>query len=102
MGTHLWQRAASLAARAHLHQVRKDGRTPYFAHPVRVALAVSGVFGCRDEAALAAALLHDTIEDSTIDYDDLRGEFGSPVADLVAALTKNAALPEREREREYD
>ena len=99
---HLWQRAASFAARAHLHQLRLDGATPYFAHPARVAMTVLLTFGCRDEVAVAAALLHDTIEDTKTDYDDLLGEFGRAVADCVAALTKNPTMPEAAREREYD
>jgi guanosine-3',5'-bis(diphosphate) 3'-pyrophosphohydrolase len=97
-----WQEAASFAARQHRHQVRKDGRTPYVAHPVRVMLAASQVFGCADEVVLCAALLHDTIEDTTTDYEDLHDKFGREVADCVSALTKNMALPEPEREREYD
>ncbi|MEX2218720.1 MAG: HD domain-containing protein [Phycisphaerales bacterium] len=100
-GRPLWQAAASFAARAHLHQVRKDGRTPYIAHPFRVTLTVAQVFGCRDEAALAAAILHDTIEDTQTDYDDIEGQFGRPVAECVAALTKNMLLPEAQRERDY-
>ena len=83
MREHLWQRAASFAARAHAGQVRKDGVTPYFAHPVRVAMIVREVFGCDDEVALAAAFLHDTIEDTRTDYDDLLGAFGPRVADCV-------------------
>lgn len=98
----LWQRAASFAARAHRHQTRKDGATPYVAHVFRVALTVRDVFGCGDPIALAAALLHDTIEDTGTDYDELADEFGREVALCVAALTKNMALPEREREQEYD
>lgn len=65
------QEAASFAARAHRHQVRKDGRTPYTAHPFRVCLVVRHVFGHDDPRMLQAALLHDTIEDTTTDYDDL-------------------------------
>jgi len=102
MREHLWQRAASLAARAHHHQVRKDGVTPYFSHPARVAMVVSQVFGCTDDVALAVAFLHDTIEDTTVDYDDLSRDFGNPVADCVASLTKNMAMQEEAREREYD
>jgi (p)ppGpp synthase/HD superfamily hydrolase len=98
----LWQEAAAFAARAHRHQLRKDGKTPYISHAVRVALTVTQVFGSDDQIALVAALLHDTIEDTTTDYDDLNERFGSDVADCVAALTKNMALPEHEREREYD
>ena len=102
MNDHLWQRAASFAARAHAHQLRKDHATPYFAHPARVAATVMLVFECQDEIAIAAAFLHDTIEDTATDYDDLLRHFGREVADCVAALTKNAALPEPVREREYD
>src|SRR4051812_37079040 len=96
---HLWQEAAAFAARAHRNQVRKDGQTPYFSHPVRVAMTIRMVFGCEDEATICAGLLHDTIEDTTTDYDDLLTRFGPEVADIVAAMTKNMALPEHERER---
>lgn len=99
---HLWQAAVSFSARAHRHQIRRDGFTPYFAHPVRVMMTMVHVFGCTDEVTLCAALLHDTIEDTTTDYDDLADRFGAEVADLVAVLTKNMARPEPEREREYD
>ncbi len=96
------QDAASFAARAHRNHVRKDNQTPYAAHVFRVALTVRHVFGCEDHVALAAALLHDTIEDTTTDYDDLLARFGPEVADCVAALTKTMALPEHVREPEYD
>jgi guanosine-3',5'-bis(diphosphate) 3'-pyrophosphohydrolase len=98
----LWQRAASFAAQRHEGQYRKDDQTPYFAHPVRVALVVRHVFGEADETAIVAALLHDLIEDTTTDYDDLIGHFGKEVADCVAALTKDARLPEKDREEAYD
>ncbi|QOJ16874.1 MAG: bifunctional (p)ppGpp synthetase/guanosine-3',5'-bis(diphosphate) 3'-pyrophosphohydrolase [Phycisphaeraceae bacterium] len=98
----LWQQAASLAARAHRHQVRKDGATPYAAHPFRVAMTVRHVFGCEDDAVLAAALLHDTIEDTGTDYDEILEQFGTRVADLVACMTKDMRLVESERERAYD
>jgi guanosine-3',5'-bis(diphosphate) 3'-pyrophosphohydrolase len=98
----LWRRAASFAARAHQGQFRKDGLTPYAAHPARVAATVGVLFGCDDAEALAIAWLHDTIEDSTTDYEDLAEAFGVAVADGVASLSKNPALPEPERERMYD
>jgi len=98
----LWQRAASYTARAHRHQLRKDGTTPFAAHPFRVTMVLRHVFDCDDEVALAAALLHDTIEDTVATYDDIKAEFGAEIADCVAALTKNMLLPEEEREPEYD
>ncbi|PHQ79591.1 MAG: hypothetical protein COB69_07625 [Phycisphaera sp.] len=101
-GADLWQRAASFAARAHTGQVRKDGATPYASHPTRVAMTLLRIFGCNDDQAIAAAFLHDTIEDTPADYDDIEEGFGKVVADIVAALTKNMILPESEREPEYD
>ena len=45
----LWREAASFSARKHAGQLRRDGRTPYFAHVVRVSMTVSELFGCHDE-----------------------------------------------------
>lgn len=90
------------SARAHQNQYRKDGKTPYASHPVRVALTIALVFGHTDEATLAAALLHDVIEDTDTDYDDVLETCGKEVADLVAAMTKDMRLPETEREPAYD
>lgn len=98
----LWQRAASFSARMHAGQVRKDGVTPYASHPFRVALSVRQVFGIDDPVCLAIALLHDVIEDTPADYDDVAQGFGEAVAKGVAALTKDMRLPEDERERDYD
>src|SRR5262245_1516282 len=93
--------AASFAARAHRNQLRKDGQTPYFAHPVRVCLIVRHVFGIDDPDYLAAALLHDTIEDTTTDFDDLEARFRANVARWVGALSKDMRLREDEREAAY-
>lgn len=98
----MFQRACSFAARAHDGHLRKDGRTPYIAHPFRVAMIVRDAFGCSDCVALASAVLHDTIEDTRTDYDDLVVAFGAEVASIVAALSKDKRLPEEERERAYD
>jgi len=98
----IWQAAVAFAARKHRNQTRKDKTTPYVSHVYRVALTVRDVFGCSDPQALVAALLHDTIEDTTTDYDEVAEQFGTLIADLVAALTKNMALPEQQREDEYD
>lgn len=100
--TPLWQQAVSFALRAHAGQTRHDGVTPYAAHVVRVALTVRDLFGCDDHACIAAALLHDTIEDTPVDYDDIEERFGKIVAEVVAALTKDMRLVEPEREQAYD
>ncbi len=98
----VWQRAASFAARAHMGQLRKDETTPYIAHPFRVAMVIRHVFDCDDEVAIAAAMLHDTIEDTPVDYDDIAKAFGDAVADAVAAMSKNMVMPETQREADYD
>ncbi|MDX9910983.1 MAG: HD domain-containing protein [Phycisphaerales bacterium] len=89
----IWHTAAEFAARKHDGQRRKDRVTPYFSHPCRVALTVAAVFGFEDDERLAAALLHDTLEDTLTDYDDLAEAFGPAVTEMVAALTDNKALP---------
>lgn len=93
--------AVAFAARAHRGQMRKDGATPYASHVFRVCLVVRHVFGIDDSAVLTAAVLHDTVEDTTTDYDDLRERFGADVAGWVAALSKDKRLPEVEREAAY-
>jgi guanosine-3',5'-bis(diphosphate) 3'-pyrophosphohydrolase len=93
--------AASFAARAHDGQKRKDRETPYVSHVFRVCLVVREVFGFTDPSMLLAALLHDTIEDTTTDFDDIEKHFGEEVARWVAFLTKNKAMPEEEREKDY-
>lgn len=98
----LWQRAAGLAARAHDGQIRKDGLTPYASHTTRVALTIACLFNVTDEATLTAALLHDAIEDTPYDYDDVEESFGREIADIVAALTKDMRLPADDREPAYD
>ncbi len=102
LDTALWQEASAFAARAHRHQMRRDGRTPYYSHCVRVAMTVALKFGCTDDKVLAAALLHDVIEDTLADYDDVLQHFGPEVADMVAALSKDMRLVESEREPAYD
>lgn len=90
--------AIAFAARAHRHQIRKDGQTPYVSHPFRVCLVIRHVFGIDDDRILTAAVLHDTIEDTTTDCDDLIAEFGADIARWVAILSKDKRLPDDERE----
>jgi guanosine-3',5'-bis(diphosphate) 3'-pyrophosphohydrolase len=101
MTTKLLLDAASFAARAHEGQYRKDGETPYAAHPFRVCLVVRDVFGFDDPRMLITALLHDTIEDTTTDFDEVAERYGSEVAAWVGDLTKDKRLPDAERERGY-
>lgn len=93
--------AVAFAARAHRHQVRKDQQTPYVSHVLRVCLIVRHVFGIDDPHALLAAALHDTIEDTNTDFDDLEEKFGSEVASWVATLSKDKRLQDPPREQAY-
>ncbi len=94
-------RAASFAARKHHGQTRADNQTPYFSHVSRVTLILAHVFGVEDEEILTAALLHDTLEDTATDYDEIAAQFGTRVADDVVLLTKNVMLPKKAREEDY-
>ncbi len=93
--------AVAFAARAHRSQMRKDKETPYASHVFRVCLVVRHAFGIDDEHVLTAAVLHDTIEDTTTDFDDVEEHFGRQVAEWVALLSKDKRLPESEREKAY-
>jgi guanosine-3',5'-bis(diphosphate) 3'-pyrophosphohydrolase len=93
--------AVAFAARTHRGQLRKDGQTPYVSHVFRVCLVVRHLFGIDDRRVLTAAVLHDTVEDTTTDFDDLEEKFGAEVADWVGRLSKDKRLPESEREKAY-
>ena len=93
--------AIAFAARAHAGQLRKDGRTPYVSHVLRVCLIARHLFGVEDPRVLTAAVLHDTIEDTTTDFDDIEEQFGLDVARWVSALSKEKRLREEEREATY-
>ncbi len=78
-------RAYEVGAVAHEGQARKSGE-PYITHPVAVAgiLAELGM----DAETIIAAILHDTLEDTTLSRTELAGEFGDTVAELVDGVTK--------------
>ena len=98
----LWHEAAALATRVHKHHFRNDDVTPYAVHTARVALIIAVHFGFTDEKILAAAHLHDVMEDSGTDYEDIDELCGSEVADFVVAMSKDMRMPEAEREVAYD
>ena len=94
-------RAVAFAARAHRTQWRKDGQTPYVSHVFRVCLTVRHLFGVDDDDVLAAALLHDAIEDTNTDFDDIESQFGPQIAVWVRSLTKDKREQEPIRENKY-
>lgn len=78
--------AALFAADAHEGQTRKYTGEPYVTHCNAVGAIVQKAGA--DEATVAAAYLHDTLEDTATKYDHVVREFGAEVADLVVELTK--------------
>ena len=78
-------RAFQYAYDGHNGQNRKSGE-PYITHPLHVALYLCELNF--DKETIAAALLHDLIEDTDISYEDLKKEFGEEVADIVDGVTK--------------
>ncbi len=91
------RRALAFARARHGGQCRRGSDTPYWVHLVRVAMELSQ-WGVRRPELLQAALLHDTVEDTTTTIDEIRVGFGEEVADLVDWLT----APDREEDlREY-
>jgi len=97
----LWWKAVGWAAKRHEGQQRKDKATPYVSHPFRAAMIIRDVFGIDDPIVLTAALLHDTIEDTDTDYDDVAVDFGNEVADIVGQVTKDKRLPGKQRDELY-
>lgn len=78
-------RVFATAAHAAVKQVRKYTFEPYIVHPAEVASIVATV--PHTDEMLAAAWLHDTVEDTGVSIEDIRAEFGHDVASLVGWLT---------------
>lgn len=81
----LLNRAYVFSMKAHGSQVRASG-DPYFSHPLEVAGILTKMR--LDSATIATALLHDVVEDSSADIEELEEHFGSKVAELVDGVTK--------------
>jgi (p)ppGpp synthase/HD superfamily hydrolase len=81
------EKALAYATDAHgsINQIRKYTGEPYIVHPVEVMEIVKSV--PHTDEMLAAALLHDTVEDTDVTLDDIEREFGSDIAELVSSLT---------------
>ncbi len=92
----LLTRAFSFAARAHEGQQRRSGED-FIHHPYGVALILAGLK--LDEQTLAAALLHDVVEDTETPLDEVRDEFGDEIAHLVDGVTKLTRVQFQSREQ---
>lgn len=90
--------AIEFAAEAHKFQKRKDiGQSAYINHPIEVMTILRKFGKVEDELILAAAVLHDTIEDTAITYAHIHEEFGIVVADYVQEVSDDKTLPKQRR-----
>ncbi len=80
------RRAFEVAVEAHKHQRRKSGE-PYIFHPLAVAKIVASEIGLGTTSVMCA-LLHDTVEDTEVTFDDIKREFGDEIVTIIDGLTK--------------
>jgi guanosine-3',5'-bis(diphosphate) 3'-pyrophosphohydrolase len=93
-------KAAQFAAQKHKGQTRDDlDKSPYIDHPKSVARIISEIGGIDDPQILAAALLHDTLEDTETTSEELKSVFGKRVCRLVEEVSDNKNLPKEVRKQ---
>ena len=96
----LWLDALAFAAERHRDQRRKDlVASPYINHPIALARVLANEAGVIEVEVLAAALLHDTIEDTETTVQDLKQRFGARIASIVAEVTDDGRLRKADRKR---
>lgn len=79
-------KALAMAFKAHKNQKRKGTDIPYIVHPIEVAVILSSNGENKD--LINAALLHDTLEDTALTYEDILDNFGKMTADLVLSASE--------------
>ena len=93
-------KAMEFAADKHRGQSRKDEKnTPYINHPISLAHLLSDVGEITDANVIAAALLHDTVEDTDATIDEIGDVFGNKIMNIVREVTDDKSLPSPERKR---
>lgn len=83
----LWEQALMFAAEAHDKAYRKGTMLPYIVHPIEVSFIVAEM--TEDEEVIAAAALHDVVEDTKYSIEDIRLRFGDRIAGYVEAESEN-------------
>jgi guanosine-3',5'-bis(diphosphate) 3'-pyrophosphohydrolase len=98
--TSLILKAVKFSADKHRSQRRKDrDESPYINHPIEVAEMLLRVGQVNDPEIIAAALLHDTIEDTKTTPEEIEKEFGAKVLSLVMEVTDDKSLPKERRKQ---
>jgi len=93
-------KAMHFAAEKHRGQFRKGNlNTPYINHPIKVAFVLQTVAEIIDEDVIAAALLHDVIEDTDATHKDLANLFNNRIADIVIEISDEKGLDANVRKR---
>jgi GTP diphosphokinase / guanosine-3',5'-bis(diphosphate) 3'-diphosphatase len=91
-------RAAAFSAKKHTGHVRKGANAePYINHPIEVANILSNIGKINDVNILAAALLHDTVEDTETTPEEIEELFGTKVRNYVMECTDDKTLPKARR-----
>src|SRR5581483_10600149 len=93
----LVRKAYEFSQMHHAGQSRASGE-PYLVHPLEVALVLAQMK--MDPVAVAAGLLHDSVEDTSVTVVDIRKEFGEQVAHIVEGVTKISAIDFASREEQ--
>ena len=91
------EKAIKFASEAHRGHLRKVSGKPYIVHPMETCVIVSNM--TTDTELLAAALLHATIEDTPVTYEQLEAEFGKRVADFVQSESEDKSKTWMERKQ---
>ena len=83
-------KALTYATQNHGLKLRKDGKTPYIVHPLRITaiLRAAGFSEYKDEDLMIAALFHDLVEDTDVSLDDIINYFGEKISLIVGELSK--------------
>lgn len=93
-------KALAFAADKHKDQRRKDiAASPYINHPIALASILCNEGHVTDIDIICAALLHDTLEDTDTEPQELTAEFGAQIAAIVMAVSDDQTLPKAERKR---
>lgn len=92
------QKAIDISITAHMGQTRKGKQVPYIIHPFGVGIILARTGASED--IIIAGVLHDTIEDTEMTFEDIRKEFGEDVARIVNDVTEqDKGLPWEDRKR---